>query len=83
MRATNDGTILAGVTQVDESWTGDPMAFLDAWIESLREWREHLAQTRKENEELKYDDLDPIDRQIEGASSVSALMQSLLSEIEL
>jgi len=82
MRAMNDGTLLAGVTQVGESWTGDPMAFLDAWIESLREWRDHLAQVRKEDGALKYDNLNPIDRQIEGASSVSALMQSLLAGME-
>jgi len=79
MRAMNDGTVLAGVTQVNESWTGDPMAFLDAWIESLQEWREHLAQVRKEDGALKYDRLDPIERQIEGATSVSALIETLLA----
>lgn len=60
-----------------DSWSGDPLEYLDAWIDMLDAWIDQLAKERDENGSLKYTDFSPITDQISSCQTVSALIQKL------
>ena len=80
LRSTSGGGI-GILTDTADAWSGDPLDFLDAWIENLTEWRGDLSRQRSETGALKYDDFSPLDKQIDACTKVGELINSLLTSI--
>jgi len=75
----------AGMAESEVSasgWNGDPLDFLDAWIENLTEWREDLSRQHSETGAPKYKDFSPIEKQIEACTRVGEIVNGLLKEFE-
>lgn len=70
------------LTDAADAWAGDPLDFLDAWIENLTEWREDLSRQRSETGGPKYKDFSPIEKQIEACTKVSEIVNGLLEQFE-
>lgn len=59
-------------------WSGDPLKYLDEWIESLRKWRNDLAAQVNADGTGKYGNMSPLDGHIESCLKVSDLMRELM-----
>jgi len=60
-----------------ESWSGDPLEYLDTWIDLLDVWIDQLEKERAEDGSQKFTDFSPITDQISSCQKVAALVQSL------
>jgi len=60
-----------------ESWSGDPLAYLDEWISTLYKSRSELARVKAEDGSPKYKDFSPITVQISSCQKVSELVKKL------
>lgn len=58
-------------------WTGDPLAYLDNWMDSLYNWRSDLARARNEDGSAKYSDFSPITSQLNSCQKVADLVKKL------
>ena len=61
----------------EDSWKGDPLEYLDSWIDSLYSWRSDLARIRKEDGTPKYDHFDPLTNKINSCQKVTDLVRAL------
>lgn len=61
------------------AWKGDPLAYLDEWIEVLRESRSELSVQCWPDGEKKYKDLSPLTNQINGCGKVADILRELLA----
>ena len=59
------------------AWKGDPLAYLDNWMNSLYSWRSDMARTRNEDGSPKYDNFSPITNQINSCQKVTDLVRAL------
>lgn len=73
----NNCSGLSKTTTVND-WSGDPLQYLDKWIESLRMWRSDLASQRNEDGTRRYDDFSPISNNIDSCQKVSNLVKMLM-----
>lgn len=60
-----------------DSWSGDPLEYLNSWITMLYDWRSGMARTRAEDGSIKFNDFSPINDQIDSCQRVSALIGRL------
>jgi len=60
-----------------ESWSGDPLDYLDEWISMLDGWKDELARTPSEDGSAKYTDFSPITAQNRSCKKVSGLIGKL------
>ena len=59
-----------------EDWAGDPLRFLDKWLEAIREWQDEVdAQYRADG--TKYD-TSHLTKQAEAHEKVSGLVKAML-----
>lgn len=79
---TASGGGIGMLTDTADTWAGDPLAYLDAWITDLAEWREDLSKQRGETGAPKYDNFSPIDNQIEACTKVGEIVNGLLEQFE-
>lgn len=59
------------------AWKGDPLAYLDSWMNSLYSWRSDLARARNEDGSPKYGGFSPITDQINSCQKVIDLVRGL------
>lgn len=59
------------------AWKGDPLAYLDNWMNSLYNWRSDMARARNEDGSPKYDNFSPITNQINSCQKVTDLVRAL------
>ena len=59
------------------AWKGDPLAYLDNWMNSLYSWRSDMARARNEDGTPKYSDFSPITNQINSCQKVTDLVRAL------
>lgn len=59
------------------AWKGDPLAYLDNWMNALYSWRSDMARTRNEDGTPKYSDFSPITDQISSCQKVTDLVRAL------
>lgn len=62
-----------------DRWDGDPLAYLEEWIEALRESRSALCAEYWPDGERKYEDLSPFTRQIDECGKVAGILRELLA----
>lgn len=65
------------------SWTdgtNDPLDYLDEWIERYTEWRDRMAAQKNDDGSAKYENLDPISKQITSLTNVANVIRGLISE---
>lgn len=72
------GKRLSAVAQGQESdgWDGDPIKYLDNWLETLRTWKNSMLRQTKPDGTAKYDNFAPLDTQI---NSISRVINELLA----
>ena len=59
-------------------WQGDPLAYLDEWVQALKEGRSKVDKEYWEDGEKKYKDLSPFDHQISACEKVMDIIKKLL-----
>lgn len=59
-------------------WEGDPLAYLDEWLKSLRRWEGALSSERWPDGERKYQDLSPLTVQADACQNVMNALRSLI-----
>ena len=67
----------AGAWLASDSWTGDPLEYLDLWMSELEDWRKDLSQQRAADGSLKFSNFSPITDQINACQKVMNLVQGL------
>ena len=60
-----------------DSWRGDPLAYLDNWMESLYSWRSDMARAKNEDGTQKFDNFSPITNRINSCQKVADLVKAL------
>ena len=59
-------------------WQGDPLAYLDEWVQALQAGRDQVDKEYWEDGEKKYKDLSPFDHQISACEKVMDVIRDLL-----
>lgn len=59
-----------------DGWDGDPIQYLDNWIASMRNWKSDMLLQRNPDGTPKYNNFEPLDKQI---SSISKVLNALLA----
>ncbi len=74
--AQSNGGVLISRYWSPEDWAGDPLRFLDKWLEAIREWQDEVdAQYRADG--TKYD-TSHLTKQAEAHEKVSGLVKAML-----
>ena len=74
--AQSNGGVLISRYWSPEDWAGDPLRFLDKWLEAIRDWQDEVdAQYRADG--TKYD-TSHLTKQAEAHEKVSGLVKAML-----
>lgn len=62
-----------------DTWAGDPLEYLDEWLESLRKWKGELSAERWPDGGRKYQDFSAVDVQVDACQKVMDVLRGLMA----